>query len=33
VKFAFKGGTKGDEQKVSWTDNQGATDSLTATMQ
>lgn len=33
VKFAFKGAAKGDELKVSWTDNQGATDSLTATIQ
>lgn len=33
VKFAFRGAAKGDELKVSWTDNQGATDSLTATIQ
>ena len=30
VKFAFKGGKKGDELKVSWSDNKGATDSTTA---
>ena len=30
VKFAFKGGKKGDELKVSWVDNKGATDSTTA---
>jgi sulfur-oxidizing protein SoxZ len=33
VKFAFKGAAKGDEIKVSWVDNQGATDSLTAKIQ
>jgi sulfur-oxidizing protein SoxZ len=33
VKFAFKGAAKGDELKVSWVDNQGATDSLTAKIQ
>lgn len=33
VKFAFKGGAKGDEIKVSWVDNKGATDSLTAKIQ
>jgi sulfur-oxidizing protein SoxZ len=33
VKFAFKGAAKGDELKVSWVDNKGATDSLTATIQ
>jgi sulfur-oxidizing protein SoxZ len=30
VKFAFKGGAKGDELKISWVDNKGATDSSTA---
>ena len=33
VKFAFKGAAKGDELKVSWADNKGATDSLTAKIQ
>ncbi len=33
VKFAFKGAAKCDELKVSWVDNQGATDSLTAKIQ
>lgn len=30
VKFSFAGGKKGDELKVSWTDNQGKSDSLVA---
>jgi sulfur-oxidizing protein SoxZ len=30
VKFAFKGGARGDELKISWTDNKGASDSTTA---
>jgi sulfur-oxidizing protein SoxZ len=30
VKFAFKGGAKGDELKISWVDNNGASDSATA---
>ena len=30
VKFSFKGGKKGDDLKVSWSDNKGATDSTTA---
>jgi sulfur-oxidizing protein SoxZ len=30
VKFAFKGGAKGDDLKVTWIDNKGATDTLTA---
>jgi sulfur-oxidizing protein SoxZ len=30
LKFGFKGGSKGDELKVSWVDNKGATDSLVA---
>ena len=30
VKFAFKGAKKGDELKVSWSDNKGTTDTTTA---
>ena len=30
VKFSFKGANKGDELKVSWVDNKGATDSVVA---
>ncbi len=30
VKFAFKGGKKGDELKVSWVDNKGQSNSVTA---
>jgi len=30
VKFAFKGAKKGDDLKVSWTDNLGKSDSLVA---
>lgn len=33
VKFSFKGGKKGDDIKVSWVDNKGASDSLTAKIQ
>lgn len=33
VKFSFKGGKKGDDLKVSWTDNKGASDTLTAKIQ
>src|SRR6195256_4157672 len=33
VKFAFKGGKKGDDLKVSWIDNKGATDTTTAKIQ
>src|SRR4030081_2437280 len=33
VKFAFKGGKKGDDLKVSWVDNNGATDTTTAKIQ
>lgn len=33
VKFSFKGGKKGDDIKISWTDNKGASDSLTAKIQ
>jgi sulfur-oxidizing protein SoxZ len=30
VKFSFKGGQKGDDLKIGWVDNKGASDSLTA---
>ena len=30
VKFSFKGANKGDELKISWVDNKGASDSATA---
>lgn len=30
VKFSFKGARKGDELKISWTDNKGASDTTTA---
>ena len=33
VKFAFKGAAKGDELKISWVDNKGATDTTTAKIQ
>lgn len=33
VKFAFKGANKGDELKISWVDNKGASDSTTAKIQ
>jgi sulfur-oxidizing protein SoxZ len=33
VKFAFKGGNKGDEIKISWVDNKGASDATTAKIQ
>ena len=33
VKFSFKGGKKGDDLKVSWVDNKGATDATTAKIQ
>lgn len=33
VKFSFKGGKKGDELKISWVDNKGESDSLTAKIQ
>ena len=33
LKFSFKGAKKGDELKVSWVDNKGATDSLVAKIQ
>ena len=30
VRFSFKGGNKGDDLKVSWVDNKGASDATTA---
>jgi sulfur-oxidizing protein SoxZ len=30
VKFSFKGGKKGDDLKISWVDNKGASDTATA---
>jgi sulfur-oxidizing protein SoxZ len=33
VKFAFQGGNKGDDLKVSWIDNKGETDSTTVKIQ
>ncbi|HLI99087.1 MAG TPA: thiosulfate oxidation carrier complex protein SoxZ [Bradyrhizobium sp.] len=33
VKFAFQGGAKGDDLKVSWIDNKGATDTVTVKIQ
>src|SRR5271170_5760402 len=33
VKFAFKGGKKGDDLKISWVDNKGTTDATTAKIQ
>jgi sulfur-oxidizing protein SoxZ len=33
VKFKFKGGKKGDDLKISWVDNKGASDSLVAKIQ
>ena len=33
VKFGFKGASKGDELKISWIDNKGATDTMTAKIQ
>lgn len=33
LKFSFKGGKKGDELKVSWVDNKGGSDQLTAKIQ
>jgi sulfur-oxidizing protein SoxZ len=33
LKFAFKGGKKGDELKISWTDNKGSSDQTTAKIQ
>jgi len=33
VKFSFKGAAKGDDLKISWVDNKGATDTITAKIQ
>jgi sulfur-oxidizing protein SoxZ len=33
VKFSFKGGNKGDDLKISWVDNKGASDTTTAKIQ
>jgi sulfur-oxidizing protein SoxZ len=33
VKFSFMGGNKGDDLKISWVDNKGATDTVTAKIQ
>lgn len=33
VKFAFKGGKKGDDLKISWVDNKGGSDTTTAKIQ
>jgi sulfur-oxidizing protein SoxZ len=33
VKFSFKGASKGDDLKISWIDNKGATDATTAKIQ
>jgi sulfur-oxidizing protein SoxZ len=33
VKFSFKGAKKGDDLKISWVDNKGATDTTTAKIQ
>ena len=30
VKFSFKGGNKGDDLRISWVDNKGASDTTTA---
>ena len=30
VKFSFKGAKKGDDLKISWTDNKGGSDEITA---
>jgi sulfur-oxidizing protein SoxZ len=30
IKFSFKGGKKGDDLKITWIDNKGATDTTTA---
>ena len=30
VKFSFKGANKGDDLKISWVDNKGASDAITA---
>lgn len=33
LKFAFKGAKKGDDLKISWTDNKGGSDQITAKIQ
>jgi sulfur-oxidizing protein SoxZ len=33
VKFSFEGGKKGDDLKISWVDNKGATDTTTTKIQ
>ena len=33
VKFSFKGGKKGEDLKISWVDNKGASDTTTAKIQ
>ena len=33
VKFSFKGAKKGDDLKISWVDNKGATDTTTTKIQ
>ncbi len=33
LKFAFKGGKKGDDLKISWVDNKGGSDQITAKIQ
>ncbi len=33
VKFSFKGANKGDDLRISWVDNKGATDNTTAQIQ
>jgi sulfur-oxidizing protein SoxZ len=33
VKFSFKGGKKGDDLKIAWVDNKGASDVTTAKIQ
>jgi sulfur-oxidizing protein SoxZ len=33
VKFSFKGAKKGDDLKITWIDNKGATDTTTAKIQ
>jgi sulfur-oxidizing protein SoxZ len=30
VRFSFKGGAKSDDLKISWVDNKGASDAITA---
>ena len=33
INFSFKGGNKGDDLKISWVDNKGASDTTTAKIQ